>query len=179
LISPIVIGLKWEFCDEVIDLDATIVMIDDVGNIVDAVYYNKLVSDCGSIVHSGDNEDGTGVAGFDEFITVHLNEVSFYVSYLAVLVCSFKGHGFRKVATSAVTLLQDVNKLIKVPLGKMMVDDSSVLVCFIYRQNQAWLIQNITQFGQGKNFAECEELIKKNLKNVGFDETVLRESKDW
>ena len=179
MISPIVIGLKWEFCDEVIDLDATIVMIDDVGNIVDAVYYNKLVSDCGSIVHSGDNEDGTGVAGFDEFITVHLNKVSFYVSYLAVLVCSFKGKNFSVAQNSAVTLFQNENKLLKVPLGKMMVDDSSVLVCFIYRQNQAWLIQNITQFGQGKNFAECEELIKKNLKNVGFDETVLRESKDW
>ena len=41
------------------------------------------------------------------------------------------------------------------------------------------MIQNITKFGQGKNFAECESLIKKNLKNVGFDETVLVESKDW
>ena len=66
-------------------------MIDDVGNIVDAVYYNKLVSDCGAIIHSGDNEDKTGVVGMDEFITLHLNKVGFYVSYLAVLVCSYDG----------------------------------------------------------------------------------------
>jgi len=42
-------------------------MIDDIGNMVDAVYYNKLISNCGSIVHSGDQRDGT-LEGYDEMI---------------------------------------------------------------------------------------------------------------
>ena len=37
-----------------VDLDATVVIINEKGSIVDAVYYNKLKSDCKSIVHSGD-----------------------------------------------------------------------------------------------------------------------------
>jgi len=40
-------------------------MIDDIGSVIDAVFYNKLVSDCGSITHSGDNKDGKR-EGFDE-----------------------------------------------------------------------------------------------------------------
>ena len=54
------IGVSWDFFGqgEKVDLDATIVMINDIGDIIDAVYYNKLTSDCGSIVHSGDCRDG-------------------------------------------------------------------------------------------------------------------------
>ena len=61
-------GLSWDFFgDEKVDLDGTVVMIDDIGNIVDAVYYNKLKSDCGAIIHTGDQQDGTK-EGYDESI---------------------------------------------------------------------------------------------------------------
>jgi len=33
-------------------------MIDEMGSIKDAVFYNKLNSDCGAITHSGDNQHG-------------------------------------------------------------------------------------------------------------------------
>jgi len=33
-------------------------MIDEMGIVKDAVFYNKLNSDCGAIIHSGDNQDG-------------------------------------------------------------------------------------------------------------------------
>jgi len=53
------LGLSWDFfCGETVDLDATVVMIDEMGVIKDAVFYNKLNSDCGAITHSGDNRDG-------------------------------------------------------------------------------------------------------------------------
>jgi len=66
-------------------------MIDDIGNIVDAVYYNKLVSDCGSISHSGDKRDGNRKFRFNESIIVNLINVNYAVSYLAVLINSFSG----------------------------------------------------------------------------------------
>ena len=52
--SNLRIGLKWDFMGDAVDLDATVVLIDDIGRIVDAVYYNQLVSKCGAITHSGD-----------------------------------------------------------------------------------------------------------------------------
>ena len=56
---PLEIGLMWDFENDVeVDLDATVVMIDEVGNFKDAVFYNKVKSDCGAITHSGDSKDG-------------------------------------------------------------------------------------------------------------------------
>ena len=39
---PLEIGLMWDFEEEgkEVDLDATVVMIDGIGNIKDAVFYN-------------------------------------------------------------------------------------------------------------------------------------------
>ena len=66
--TNIEIGLAWDFFGgDHTDLDATVVMINDIGVIKDAVYYNKLESDCKSIVHSGDNKDGMK-EGYDELI---------------------------------------------------------------------------------------------------------------
>jgi len=42
-----------------------------------------------------------------------------------------------------------------------------------------WAIYNVTAYGQGKTFMECEDLIRNNLKLVGFDEGLLMESKNW
>ena len=53
--ANLTIGMSWDFFGgEKVDLDATIVMIDEMGAVLDAVFYNKLASDCGSIKHSGD-----------------------------------------------------------------------------------------------------------------------------
>jgi len=42
--------MSWDFFGgEKVDLDATIVMIDEMGAVIDAVFYNKKASDCGSI----------------------------------------------------------------------------------------------------------------------------------
>ena len=86
--------MSWDFLGgQKVDLDATIVMINDIGDIVDAVYYNKLRSDCGSIVHSGDQRDGTK-EGYDEVISINLTQINYQVSYLALLISSFNGQGF-------------------------------------------------------------------------------------
>lgn len=47
--SPLEIGLSWDFIGDPIDLDATVVLINDVGSIADAVFYNQLQSKCGAI----------------------------------------------------------------------------------------------------------------------------------
>ena len=91
---PLEIGLMWDFENDVeVDLDATVVMIDEVGNIKDAVFYNKMHSDCGSITHSGDSKDGKK-DGYDEIITIHLDKVHYAVQFLVVIVNSFEGAGF-------------------------------------------------------------------------------------
>ena len=73
------IGLSWEFnMGQKVDLDATLVLIDGMGNTVDAVYYNKLHSDTGAIVHSGDSRDGRA-EGYDEKISINGANVNYAV----------------------------------------------------------------------------------------------------
>ena len=55
------IGLSWDFYEGMpsVDLDVAAVAYDQLGNIIDAAYYNKLSICDGAIVHSGDCKDGT------------------------------------------------------------------------------------------------------------------------
>ena len=65
-------------------------MIDEMGAVKDAVFYNKLVSDCQSIRHSGDQRDGTA-EGYDEKIEINGSTVNFGIAYLAILINSYNG----------------------------------------------------------------------------------------
>ena len=38
---------------------------------------------------------------------------------------------------------------------------------------------NVSKFGKGKVFTECEDLIKNNLKCTGYNEFLLYETKSW
>jgi len=79
-----------------IDLDAGCVLMDSSGNTIDTIWFRKLTSSCGSVVHSGDNLTGEG-DGDDEVITVNLTRLPGNVEYLAFTVNSFRGQTFNDV----------------------------------------------------------------------------------
>lgn len=79
-----------------IDLDAGCVLMDSTGNTIDTIWFRKLTSSCGSVVHSGDNLTGEG-DGDDEVITVNLTRLPANVEYLAFTVNSFRGQTFNDV----------------------------------------------------------------------------------
>ena len=105
-LNTLQIGLMWDFLGDPIDLDATVVLLNDLGQIVDAVFYNNLVSKCGSVIHSGDNKDGRK-DGFDEIVSVDFLKLNYSVSYMAVLVSSYQGVGFKNIETATVTFMHD------------------------------------------------------------------------
>ena len=130
------IGLQWDFLGDKVDLDATVIMIDDLGSIVDAVYYNKLVSDCGGINHSGDNRDGAK-DGFDELIKIELAKVNFKVNYLAILINSYNGEGLDKVETASVYVMSNGTKIHESSIGGRNNSNAS-MAGIIYRKNGVW-----------------------------------------
>lgn len=82
-----------------IDLDASCLVFDAAGNVVDTVWFQKLTSDDGSIRHSGDNLTGEG-DGDDETISVDLTRLPASVETLVLTVTSFRGQTFDKVANA-------------------------------------------------------------------------------
>ena len=72
LLSLLVFGFSWEFYGgKKIDLDASAVFFDNLGQVKEAVFYNNLTAFDGGVVHSGESLDGEG-EGFDESISVDI-----------------------------------------------------------------------------------------------------------
>ncbi|WP_380784836.1 TerD family protein [Sphingomonas sp. R86521] len=79
-----------------IDLDASCIVFDAQGKVVDLVWFQQLVSSDGSIRHSGDNLTGDG-DGDDETITIDLTRLPSAVETLVLTVNSFRGQTFDEV----------------------------------------------------------------------------------
>ena len=62
------IGVGW---DTRLDVDASIIMFNNNGDVKDKVYYGQTTSLDGAIVHSKDNQSGEG-HGDDEVIKIDL-----------------------------------------------------------------------------------------------------------
>lgn len=152
-------------------------MINECGITEDAVYYNKHKSDCGAVSHSGDQRDGLKV-GYDEVITVDLSKLNYNVSYLVVMINSFKGDPFAKVETADVTVFQGPSTLGTYYLGSGR-KGTAAMVGVIYRTNPTWSFVATPKFGDGKVFTECDALIMESLGKAGLDADVLEETKNW
>src|SRR5690349_9536369 len=68
-----------------VDLDASCMMFDAKGEMVDMVWFRQLKSQDGSVVHTGDNRSGEG-EGDDEQIRVDLSAVPAHVKSLVFTV---------------------------------------------------------------------------------------------
>ena len=79
-----------------IDLDASCLLFDGNGRMVDQVWFRQLKSGDGSIVHSGDNLTGAG-DGDDETIKVDLTRLPASVQTLIFTVNSFRGDTFDRI----------------------------------------------------------------------------------
>ena len=131
-------------------------MIDEVGNIKDAVYYNQMTSTCRAITHSGDCKDGR-TDGFNEMITINLDKVHYAVKFLVVLVNSFHGQGFSKVETANVCILQNGSQLFKNMLGSIRAGDANGIMAYIvYRTDEHWEVYQAQDTCPGTVFTECE-----------------------
>jgi len=80
-----------------IDLDASAVLFADKQP-VDVVFFRHLVSDDGSVKHTGDNlVGGAGQGGDDEAIMVDLQRVPVHIDQIVFTVNSFTGQTFAEV----------------------------------------------------------------------------------
>ena len=106
------VGLKWENKPEftgACDLDGSLVMISEIGETKDAVFYNQLVSKCGSITHSGDSRDGLK-EGFDEVMTIDISKLDISINYMAIIINNFNERGFGNVDNALCKVFGDQNQ---------------------------------------------------------------------
>jgi len=94
------LGLGWDVSKkQQVDLDASVVCLDQPGNIVDKIWYRNLRGLGGAIVHKGDNRTGEG-DGDDEEVFFRLDQVPPHVVALVVLIDSYTKVPLTKVKSA-------------------------------------------------------------------------------
>jgi len=117
-LSQVRMGLGWDAMRkkglfgsraQSIDLDASALLFDAAGALVDQVWFQQLVSKDGSVQHTGDNRTGAG-DGDDESIRVDLSRVPPSVTTLVFTVNSFTGQDFSQIENAFCRLIDESNE---------------------------------------------------------------------
>lgn len=126
-----------------IDLDASCVLFDEKGEMVDTVWFRQLRSKDGSITHTGDNRTGAG-EGDDEQIIVDLSAVPQTVKTLVFTVNSFTGQTFSQVDNAFCRIVdRKTNKEVAKYNLSVQGDHTAQVMAKLYRENGAWQMQAI------------------------------------
>jgi tellurium resistance protein TerZ len=115
-LSAVRMGLGWQAAPRrglfgsrtrEVDLDASAVLFADKQP-VDVVFFRHLVSDDGSVRHTGDNlVGGAGSGGDDEAILVDLQRVPVHIDQIVFTVNSFTGQTFAEVQNAFCRLVDE------------------------------------------------------------------------
>lgn len=139
------IGLGWDLKNAACDLDASAFMLGADGRAIGDdwfVFYGKLSSPDGSVVHSGDST-GEG-AGDDEVITVNTQRVNPNVQRIVFVVtineAQERGQNFSMVANAYVRIVDANNskELARFNLTDYYATVTSMMVGELYNRNGQW-----------------------------------------
>jgi tellurium resistance protein TerZ len=89
-----------------IDLDASCLLFDASGTLVDQVWFRQLRTTDGAVQHTGDNLTGAG-EGDDESIIVELGKLPTSVQTLVFVVNSFTGQNFSQIENAFCRLVDE------------------------------------------------------------------------
>lgn len=146
-----------------IDLDASCLVFDDSGKLIDQIWFRQLKGMSGAIVHTGDNLTGAG-DGDDEVIKVDLAKLPATVKALVFTVNSFRGQGFDKVANATCRLVDDLSgkELARFTLSEAG-SHTGLVMAKLYLHNGEWKIHAIGEKTNGRTFHDMLPAITASL----------------
>lgn len=160
-INKLMVGLGWDeraTDGQDFDLDASAFLLTDSGKVrndADFIFYNKLSSDCGSVIHQGDNRTGAG-DGDDESIQIDLSKVPAEITKIAITVTIHEAEAnnlnFGQVSNAFMRVLNDESKeeVARYDLSEDYSVETAMIFGEIYRHNNDWKFKAVGQgFGGG------------------------------
>lgn len=146
-----------------IDLDASCLLFDEHGSLVDAVWFRQLRSRDGSIRHTGDNLTGEG-EGDDEQIIVDLPNVPATVKSLVFTVSNYTGQDFSRVENAFCRIVNaaDDKEIARYDLS-CQGNHTAMIMAKVYRHNDEWKMHAIGETGQGRTFEQLLPQIRPHL----------------
>jgi tellurium resistance protein TerZ len=138
-----------------IDLDASAVLFVDKQP-VDAVFFRHLVSDDGSVRHTGDSVvGGVGRGGDDESILVDLQRVSVHIDRIVFTISSFTGQTFQEVENAFCRLVDEADgeELVRYPLADSGPVTAQIMVK-VHRSGAGWQVTALGAPANGRTFQD-------------------------
>lgn len=133
-----------------IDLDASCVVLDNHKEPVDLIWFRHLESNCGNIIHSGDNRTGQG-DGDDETIEVNLMGLPVTVEHLVFTVNSFTGQNFNQVENAYCRIVDDEtgSELARFNLSEKG-NHTGVIMAYLSRTSVGWTCTAVGSISNGR-----------------------------
>lgn len=158
--TKILVGLGWDertTDGSGFDLDASIFLLKEDGKVrddSDFIFYNNLVSSCGSIAHQGDNLTGEG-EGDDEAIKVDLAKVPAEINRISVTVtihdAQARNQNFGQVENAFIRVVNDESneEVARYDLTEDYSVETAMIFGEIYRNKGEWKFKAIGQGYEG------------------------------
>ncbi|MFJ8043512.1 TerD family protein [Kitasatospora sp. NPDC096147] len=148
-----------------IDLDASAVLYNKGGGLVEVVFFQQLTSRDGSVRHSGDNlVGGSGAGGDDETILVDLARVPATVEQIVFTVNSFTGQTFEQVQDAFCRLVDESTgeELARYTLTGGGPHTAQIMAK-VRREGGGWKFSAIGEPARGRTFQDLMPAIAPHL----------------
>ncbi|MDT4924896.1 MAG: tellurium resistance protein TerZ [Pseudonocardiales bacterium] len=172
-LSKVRMGLGWDAAPkkglfgrrraQTIDLDASALLFDARGKLVDQVWFQQLTSKDGSVQHTGDNLTGEG-EGDDESIRVDLSKVPAQVTSLVFTVNSFTGQDFSQIENAFCRLIDesDEREIARYELTGSGAHTAQIMAK-VARDGDGWAMTAIGAPASGRTFRDLLPTISGQL----------------
>ncbi|MFF2846451.1 TerD family protein [Streptomyces sp. NPDC058001] len=147
-----------------IDLDASAVLFAGQ-EFVDVVFFQHLVSNDGSVRHTGDNlVGGAGQGGDDESIVVDLERLPAHVDGVVFTVNSFTGQTFEEVQNAFCRLVDETNgqELARYTLTGGG-HHTAQIMAKVHRSGSGWQMAAIGEPATGRTFQDLLPVVARHL----------------
>jgi tellurium resistance protein TerD len=164
----ILVGLGWDTRStdgEDFDLDASAFLLTKSGKVrgdADFIFYNQLISSCGSVEHTGDNRTGDG-EGDDEAIKIDLGKVPTDIEKIAIVATihesTARKQNFGQVSDAFIRIVNlDANEEIaRFDLAEDYSTETAMIFGEIYKKGSEWKFKAVGQGYAGGLEALCRQ----------------------
>ncbi len=154
--SKCFVGLGWDARStdgQDFDLDASCFLIGNNGKVINDsgfIFYNNLLSTCGSVEHQGDNLTGDG-DGDDEVVNVDLKSVPPEIAKIVIGVtihdAEARNQNFGQISNSSMRLVNQDGEVevVRYDLTEDYSTETALIFGELYRYNSEWKLKAIGQ----------------------------------
>lgn len=167
-LKRILVGLGWDAraTDGVdFDLDASAFLVTESGKVrrdEDFIFYNQLVSSCGSVEHTGDNRTGAG-DGDDEAVKIDLSKVPEAIKRIVIAVtihdAEARKQNFGQVGDAFMRIVNLDNdiEIARFDLAEDYSTETAMIFGEIYQHGAEWKFKAVGQGFAGGLNAMCKQ----------------------